>query len=436
MNTIINQIIDPNSRTTYLLHSKQGKQLLKGFINRYNQMKIGGMQELEQNIIMQKKKDTEQIIKLDTNKFSILHFGCWNNDYCISNKLDFPYIITTYNINLFLVNGDNIYPDSVKLPEKLPEVMNTKDWMQSLPTQTKGKYKEYNEQKIKDGFNCLSQIDFKKNVSLGNHDLLDNNPMYTTDEKDMDWNCPIIRKQKELIDTNQDHFRFPYSQQTYKMLNGKTISVIYINIDLYKLQNIITNQKTKPLELEKAYENIRCVYNYDHDTQNKLEDHLTEKHQQMLSDYISKIVNLQNDFINNQLSTPQNYYIIVTHEPFLALKQKKKNDITLTVENLLTLFNNPKYAGKNISYLCADTHLYQEGIITFSFDNIKPLSIHQIIAGTGGADLDKCPKTMNQFEKGTITYEMKDCVSSHGIGIYQIDTTTGEKKSTFIPVES
>ena len=52
---------------------------------------------------------------------------------------------------------------------------------------------------------------------------------------------------------------------------------------------------------------------------------------------------------------------------------------------LVNLFTSlDKLIGKkNIYYLCADTHFYEEGIITFN--NIK---IQQYIVGTGGADPD------------------------------------------------
>ena len=427
----MNQIIDPITKKSFLITSKKGKQLLKFFINKYNEIKqqagssklslLKSMSRKSMSRKSKKKVKTDEIIQLNTNTLSILHFGCWNNNYCIQKKLDVNRLVKDNHINLFLVNGDNIYPNSIY----------TKN----------GKFKEFDEEQLRAGFDCLNKIKFEgKNISIGNHDLLDNNPMYVTDKKqikNIQVDCPILRKQYELITQNNDHFRFPYSNQVYIMSNGQTINVIYINLDLHELYKLVFDPDTKDFDREKAYQNIHCVYNYDqHAQENNTVGDVSKEFldNRFLKEYIKRVSDLQDLFIKIQLSEKYNHYIIVAHEPFVAEKKKK----SIRINHMIDLLNNPDYSGKTIHYLCADTHLYQEGTIEFVFEDKNPLIVHQVIAGTGGTDLDKCPKGRKTTKKitDTITYTIKTCHSKHGVGIYKIDTTKDHDfgESLFVPV--
>ena len=117
----MNHIIDPITKKSFLVTSKKGKQLLKFFINKYNEIKQKNIQKAGSKLSLlksmsrksKKKVITDEIIQLNTNTLSILHFGCWNNNYCIQNKLDLNRLVKDNHINLFLVNGDNIYPNSI-----------------------------------------------------------------------------------------------------------------------------------------------------------------------------------------------------------------------------------------------------------------------------------------------------------------------------------
>jgi hypothetical protein len=76
-------------------------------------------------------------------------------------------------------------------------------------------------------------------------------------------------------------------------------------------------------------------------------------------------------------STGKPYYLI-QHEPFMSFKKKKNQMYLRAADVLKILITYPP-----IAVLCADTHNYQVGMLTFG-----GVSIKQIIVGTGGAEPD------------------------------------------------
>ena len=101
---------------------------------------------------------------------------------------------------------------------------------------------------------------------------------------------------------------------------------------------------------------------------------------------------------------------------FIILKKKEKIQ-NLNLQKLIQLLNNKEDTkknilniNKNIYYLCADNHLQQEGII-----KIGDLQINQYVAGTGGAELDKCIKEpTKEFGFDNLQYNMTKCKSING----------------------
>ena len=125
---------------------KEGKHILRKYIRQY-------------------KKGSSDTVA-DNNKLSILHFGCWNygcqqeNSGLEKNIISINKYLETNTPDLFLVHGDNYYPESMEI--------------QGV------KYKEFDLIKLTSGFkNCLNRMNFpKKHIVMGNHDILDNNNTY------------------------------------------------------------------------------------------------------------------------------------------------------------------------------------------------------------------------------------------------------------------
>jgi hypothetical protein len=100
----------------------------------------------------------------------------------------------------------------------------------------------------------------------------------------------------------------------------------------------------------------------------------------------------QEDWLETILQeTPQRRTIIVQHEPLLALKVKGAN-ITTALPNALNLYRIfATYPPTAV--LSADIHNYQDLVL----DNPP---IHQLIVGTGGADLDQIPNLGAMYADG------------------------------------
>ena len=136
------------------------------------------------------------------------------------------------------------------------------------------------------------------------------------------------------------------------------------------------------------------------------------------------------------MSKKYDCYIIVGHEPLLTLKTKETKETKESKDNikinktLLEILNKQENKQKNIFYLCADVHLCQHGEITLIDNNVV---IQQIVMGTGGADLDKCP-SQKIIKEDNIIYEVYNCYEKYGFGFLNIDFDENTYTSTFIPV--
>ena len=73
---------------------------------------------------------------------------------------------------------------------------------------------------------------------------------------------------------------------------------------------------------------------------------------------------------------------------------------------------------KNLTILCADTHLYQHDLIT-----IDDLTINQYIAGTGGASLDDSnPIKLLTMDDGSIN--IQESIKAHGFLVCEIQANS------------
>ncbi len=116
-----------------------------------------------------------------------------------------------------------------------------------------------------------------------------------------------------------------------------------------------------------------------------------------------------------RLRTAKQTYYLIQHEPVLGFKKDKIHAYVLVRRLLESLIVYPP-----VAILCADTHHYQSGVLTY-----KDVPINQYIVGTGGA----APDTMT-WETNTILfeddihYERHEFISGYG---YARITDTGVK---------
>ena len=135
-------------------------------------------------------------------------------------------------------------------------------------------------------------------------------------------------------------------------------------------------------------------------------------------------------FLENTLAAMDKPYFLVQHEPFFSIR---KNDVeygeeihgSMTPAALLDAFtrkdalqNHKKILDTIIAsghlptaILCADTHNYQHGVITY-----RGTAFNQYVVGTGGASPDPLPDNSEGgvFTIGELTYVVKDTKSAYG----------------------
>ena len=96
-------------------------------------------------------------------------------------------------------------------------------------------------------------------------------------------------------------------------------------------------------------------------------------------------------------------YYIVQHEPMISMRHKKgadKASVLIGCDRVMEILN--RYPP--IRILCADTHNFQDGFVTFGEG--AP-AISQLVVGTGGANLDDLPKGAGPFtvQEGGLKYK-------------------------------
>ena len=133
--------------------------------------------------------------------------------------------------------------------------------------------------------------------------------------------------------------------------------------------------------------------------------------------------------------------IIIGHQPITGIKYKEGikqpplNDIPYFKPVLLEIYN---LLGSEIKYfyLCADLHLYQEGLITLTNEEEqKEMEIKQFIVGTGGTELDDAiPNDINfVLSSETIHYNMIS--SKQECGVLKCEVDGLEPKFEFISTQ-
>jgi len=296
------------------------------------------------------------IVYIMNTKF--IHFGCWNNLNTKKNKklgcleqmskLLHEYMLRSISpLNFMIVAGDNYYPDKIKIDELQKKKLVYTD-------------------KLLQGFDLLPQ-DLSIYMLLGNHDLETNigpepsmfiNDLETPEIKE---SCTILNTEKEIV---RDRSNIELLLFKEFLLNENTL-IIMLDTTMYMTDSHLY---------------LTC---YNHFVNNMIH-----------FDSIEKVREYQNSLIIETIQKYRNItnLILVGHHPITGLKIKKDklkllNDVPYFIDILKIIYD---ILGSSINYfyLCADLHLYQEGMIYLKLDTETNMEIHQYIVGTGGTELD------------------------------------------------
>lgn len=257
---------------------------------------------------------------------------------------------------------------------------------------------------------------------LGNHDLetnLEQQKLFIEEKPERSRLCSILELENESKGSNIDYTFF----KDIMMDNGTL--VIMIDSDVYS----IDAYKFLPcynIFLSKNFENIDNVKEYQYNL-------IFQKINQYNA--IGSIKNL----------------IIIGHQPITCIKYKdgvkqyQLNDIPYFKLVLLEIYN---LLGSEINYfyLCADLHLYQEGLITLKNEEKKEMKIKQFIVGTGGTELDDAvpeeditvvssSETSSSETSSSETIDYQMISSKQECGILKCEVDGLEPKFEFISIE-
>ena len=336
---------------------------------------------------------------------SFIHFGCWNNlnikekegkikEIGCLKKVMKLLEANLSGVDFIVIAGDNYYPKKEKTIEG-------------------EKKKRIIPSKLEEGFNLLPK-EIPIVMILGNHDLETNlNPrkpkLFIEENPEESRSCSILELEKLSKGSNIEYTFFKD-----QMMDNGTL-VIMIDSDVYS----IDAYKFLPcynIFLSENFENIDNVKEYQYNL-------IFQKINQYNA--IGSIKNL----------------IIIGHQPITGIKYKDGvkqpplNDIPYFKPVLLEIYN---LLGSEINYfyLCADLHLYQDGLITLkNEEEQKEMKIKQFIVGTGGTELDDAvPEDINFVSSSeTIDYQMIS--SKQECGILKCEVDGLEPKFEFISIE-
>jgi hypothetical protein len=285
----------------------------------------------------------------------------------------------TEKFKFITVAGDNYYPEK--------EIIDGE------------KIKTLIEDNLISGFNCLKSIPLQKYVILGNHELDKSIEKKISEgkknaNKEPPVECIVIEKELENIDDSITFFK------DVMFIEDATTSSIIIMID------------TTIYESE-SDQDVGCYNELDFGKDIEKMGKLQEKQKTTVLGILDTHKHKKN-------------IILIGHHPIISTKSKTKEGKTkLQVDYLLKFIEMinelvTTYIAedkKKLYYLCADTHLYQKGNITFSNATV----IEQHIVGTGGADLDEVNSTndlpinaKDEISKFIKSYKIDENIKTNG----------------------
>jgi len=344
------------------------------------------------------------------------HFGCWNKEYCpstkdsIKEKNDLRKVIDTLNkdtdIETLFVAGDNYYA-----PEYLPSTESTPDKVEKKEKKEK-KEKEDKPNKtlnfmygfFRSGFACLEDVKHLQNIHVG----MGNHEVHYSDK-----DCNVMESIKELKgEKNNFHFHFCHFEKL------KHCDVLMIDTTIYE-----EVKNKKPTQYHCYKHILDEVEVEDKDGLDKV--NLKEQRERLKAYQLGKIEGYLSKNVERRL-------IVIGHHPMVGIKNKKGKNNEQRSDELIGVFRyNILPKRPNVTYLCADVHLYQKGIVTI--DNHE---IHQYIVGTGGTTLDEPPldepPLVDQIKPTDYTH--KTSIRNHGYLKVQVNPN-GNVEAEFVGVD-
>lgn len=279
---------------------------------------------------------------------TIVSFGCWNQTHTAKGPSlrneTLMEELNKHRKDLVLVSGDNYYP--IKMDKE-------KEKSKEKSKKERDSIKQVNLDQLKQGFKNLKDAteDCEVFMNFGNHDVVSNDQVNVKEEDLVKGECVIMKTE---LEEGNDNFHVGMS---HKILYGDHTLILMIDTSIYAPA--------------KEFKKYAPCYN-----------ELKGKDQKTL-------VVEQGLFIKRAVKEFQGQNIIVVgHYPLFYEKVKKKNRIYVTENSedfIKILFDIND--GRNMYYLCADYHVYEEGIVTIIKDGVEK-KIHQYIVGTGGTELD------------------------------------------------
>lgn len=314
-----------------------------------------------------------------------LAFGCWNKIRNEDDKIQQVFfhnlksIITDdsrfRDLKFMAILGDNYYPEKKNRDGK--------------------KMKIYNEDNLYHGFRYLNEIERIHKIFIhGNHDIKDFEECQLT---------RMLSEGKEVFDPL--HSVYPNELHIER---GNTL-MFFLDSTVYEFADSIKISSTC---YRKVFKKYLCLETIGHIKQFQI-------------NYVMKILIEKFSDITN--------IIFHFHHPIFARRlkdEKVKIDYNRGLRDFYNIIS--KYLrGKNIYHVCADSHLYEEGVL--SFDG---LTVNQYIVGTGGADLDTpIPVDRRLVNINGIDYDIKSNNKSYGV-LHILSSMDATLKFDFIPIDS
>lgn len=222
---------------------------------------------------------------------------------------------------------------------------------------------------------------------MGNHDIQDT----------IDKAC--VGLQSQVDKTDKFNVMFPFNSKIINLSDGTKIKYIFIDTTIYSVK---TNPSCYDLVLEK---NSR------------------------------EIILAQNKFIIDELADNSiKHFIVFAHEPLFSIATKVfvEDNLPHLVDDVLDDLASIILAnstGKNVTYVCADVHMYQSGVVLDKFGN----SVRQIVCGTGGALKDSYVLDNKIFEKKNLVYLLD--VTKESYGYVEIDVNPSKLAHSYVQVQ-
>lgn len=327
----------------------------------------------------------------DVNNF--VSFGCWNQKgEKLKQVLDTLKRIET---DAVFISGDNYYPIKKEKWDKVKGKMK--------------KDKTIRLEDLREGFTHLvsSTIDKPIYMNFGNHDMVKNDGYKIDDAPE----CAIMKEELKFDGRNM------HVGMNHTVENDHTL-IIMIDTTIY----------CSAKEFTKEFDT--CYSQYSRSPVAGLQERLQRE---------------QRKYVNSAIRRFEGENVIlIGHNPIIYEKMKdgktrnqmdsgvEFTELLFDVKNMNPRSNEQKY--RNIYYLCADYHQYEEGSIVIKRGD-ESVVIHQYIVGVGGTKLDTYHKKKMQVSQGqgpyTLEYTHIKTKTQHGLLQANFD---GDWNFEFVPI--